>query len=209
VSGFSELTESNADVSVIYVKCLSEIPYWEDRLKCWRTSLEFEDKVKDVNLNVSTYLDTLTYIMGLDSIKYVFAIILFCGNEMNKGSARGNAVGFRIDSLLKLSSTRSTSSKGNLLDFVVRQLRDVVPEALTFAADIRSATKRLDKLSLEMTGKNLNELSVEVRRNAETSRKLGPTLSKDDPFHQVIRFFENGRHLFQFDSLIPFQRRRK
>jgi hypothetical protein len=121
---------------------------------------------------------------------------------MNKGTARGNAVGFRIDSLLKLSSTRSTSSKGSLLDFVVRQLRDVVPEALTFAADIRAAAKRLDKLSLELALKNLNELAVEVRRNSELSRRLRPSLEKDDSFHDVVDFFTSGKLPFLVSEIL-------
>ncbi|CAA3018237.1 formin 8 [Olea europaea subsp. europaea] len=48
--------------------------------------------------------------------------ILKAGNRMNAGTARGNAQGFNLSSLLKLSDVKSTNGKTTLLQFVVEQV---------------------------------------------------------------------------------------
>ncbi|KAL2453160.1 Formin-like protein 8 [Abeliophyllum distichum] len=48
--------------------------------------------------------------------------ILKAGNRMNAGTARGNAQGFNLSALLKLSDVKSTNGKTTLLQFVVEQV---------------------------------------------------------------------------------------
>ncbi|PQQ08456.1 formin-like protein 4 [Prunus yedoensis var. nudiflora] len=48
--------------------------------------------------------------------------ILKAGNRMNAGTARGNAQGFNLSALLKLSDVKSTDGKTTLLHFVVEQV---------------------------------------------------------------------------------------
>lgn len=48
--------------------------------------------------------------------------ILKAGNRMNAGTARGNAQGFNLNALRKLSSVKSTDGKTTLLHFVVEQV---------------------------------------------------------------------------------------
>ncbi|KAG9129455.1 hypothetical protein Leryth_013053 [Lithospermum erythrorhizon] len=48
--------------------------------------------------------------------------VLKAGNMMNEGTPRGNAQGFNLTALLKLSSVKSTDGKISLLHFVVEQV---------------------------------------------------------------------------------------
>ncbi|KAE8680403.1 Formin-like protein 7 [Hibiscus syriacus] len=48
--------------------------------------------------------------------------ILKAGNRMNAGTARGNALGFNLSALQKLSDVKSTDRKTTLLHFVVEQV---------------------------------------------------------------------------------------
>ncbi|XWS51036.1 hypothetical protein CRYUN_Cryun12cG0141800 [Craigia yunnanensis] len=48
--------------------------------------------------------------------------ILKAGNRMNAGTARGNALGFNLSALQKLSDVKSTDGKTTLLHFVVEQV---------------------------------------------------------------------------------------
>ncbi|CAB4280865.1 unnamed protein product [Prunus armeniaca] len=48
--------------------------------------------------------------------------ILKAGNRMNAGTVRGNAQGFNLSALLKLSDVKSTDGKTTLLHFVVEQV---------------------------------------------------------------------------------------
>lgn len=48
--------------------------------------------------------------------------ILKAGNRMNAGTSRGNAQGFNLSSLRKLSDVKSTDGKTSLLHFIVEQV---------------------------------------------------------------------------------------
>ena len=54
-------------------------------------------------------------------LKKLLEIILALGNYMNRGQ-RGNAVGFRISSLNRLSDTKSSSKNTTLLHYLVDTL---------------------------------------------------------------------------------------
>jgi hypothetical protein len=66
--------------------------------------------------------------------------ILTVGNVMNEGTAKGGARGITVDSLLKLTQTKSTCKSMNFLDFVVDSLLKADDEEtrsiLTFAEDL-------------------------------------------------------------------------
>ncbi|KAA8540879.1 hypothetical protein F0562_024983 [Nyssa sinensis] len=54
--------------------------------------------------------------------------ILKAGNRMNAGTARGNAQGFNLSALRKLSHVKSTDGKTTLLHFVVEQIAQQAKE---------------------------------------------------------------------------------
>ena len=54
-------------------------------------------------------------------------IVLDVGNALNAGTAKGNAVGFRLSTLLKLAEVKASDKKTTLLHFVVRVVRENAP----------------------------------------------------------------------------------
>ena len=52
----------------------------------------------------------------------VLAAVLAVGNEMNAGTARGQACGFKLESLLKLADVKGVDRKTSLLHFVLKQM---------------------------------------------------------------------------------------
>ncbi|KAM7510469.1 hypothetical protein LguiB_009344 [Lonicera macranthoides] len=48
-------------------------------------------------------------------LKGIMQTILSLGNALNHGTARGSAVGFRLDSLLKFTDTRARNNKLTLI----------------------------------------------------------------------------------------------
>ena len=59
-------------------------------------------------------------VMNSERLAAVMQKVLAIGNAMNRGTYKGSAAGFTIDSLLKLTSTRGADGKTTLLDFVVK-----------------------------------------------------------------------------------------
>lgn len=78
--------------------------------------------------------------------------ILKAGNRMNAGTARGNAQGFNLTALRKLSDIKSTDGKTTLLHFVVEQV-------------VRSEGKR------QVLNRNRSDLDTDTRAAAAEREK--------------------------------------
>jgi hypothetical protein len=61
-------------------------------------------------------------VRGSAKLKRIMQTILSLGNALNHGTARGSAIGFRLDSLLKLTDTRSRNSKMTLMHYLCKVL---------------------------------------------------------------------------------------
>jgi formin 2 len=64
--------------------------------------------------------------------------ILYLGNTLNQGTARGAAVGFKLDSLSKLSDTRAANSKMTLMHYLCKVLASKASVLLDFPKDLES-----------------------------------------------------------------------
>ncbi|PWA41574.1 formin, FH2 domain-containing protein [Artemisia annua] len=64
--------------------------------------------------------------------------LLCLGNALNQGTARGGAVGFRLDTLLKLTETRARNSRMTLMHYLCKVLADKLPEVLDCSKDLGS-----------------------------------------------------------------------
>ena len=59
---------------------------------------------------------------GAGAFGDVLAAVLAVGNEMNAGTSRGQASGFKLESLLKLADVKGVDRKTSLLHFVLKQM---------------------------------------------------------------------------------------
>ena len=57
----------------------------------------------------------------------LFQIVLDVGNALNAGTAKGNAVGFKLSTLLKLAELKAVDKKTTLLHYVVDVVRKNAP----------------------------------------------------------------------------------
>ncbi|XP_050377986.1 formin-like protein 4 [Argentina anserina] len=75
--------------------------------------------------------------------------ILKAGNRMNAGTARGNAQGFNLSALLKLSDVKSTDAKTTLLHFVVEQVAQSEGRGLVINQRSQTSKPNSDNLTAE------------------------------------------------------------
>ena len=91
--------------------------------------------------------------------------VLKTGNRMNVGTARGGAMAFKLDTLLKLADVKGADGRTTLLHFVVQEMiRSQKPAAARAAPDIaaglaaeltsvrKTATVDLDVLTTSVSG---------------------------------------------------------
>ncbi|GFQ07472.1 formin-like protein 17 [Phtheirospermum japonicum] len=116
---------------------LIKVPRVESRLRVFSFKIQF-----------------LSQVRSSVKLKRIMQTILSLGNALNHGTARGSAVGFRLDSLLKLGETRSRNNKLTLIHYLCKVLSEKLPDVMNFHEDLVSleaATKiQLKYLAEEM-----------------------------------------------------------
>lgn len=83
-------------------------------------------------------------------------MVLAFGNYLNS-SKRGPAYGFKLQSLDKLSDTKSTDKRVCLLHYIVATIRQNFPDLLSFDAELRFIDKAA-QVSLETVLTDVHEL---------------------------------------------------
>ncbi|KAK6156605.1 hypothetical protein DH2020_010853 [Rehmannia glutinosa] len=124
-------------------------------------------------------------IRGSAKLKRIMQTILSLGNALNQGTARGSAVGFRLDSLLKLTETRARNNKMTLMHYLCKVLSNKLPELLDFWKDLSSlepaAKIQLKYLAEEMQA--INKGLEKVMQELSMSESDGPV---SDHFRKCV-----------------------
>ncbi|CAN8284206.1 unnamed protein product [Cochlearia groenlandica] len=133
---------------------LLKVPRVETKLRVFSFKIQFHSQVTDLRRGLNTIHNAANEVRGSAKLKRIMQTILSLGNALNHGTARGSAIGFRLDSLLKLTDTRSRNSKMTLMHYLCKVLVEKLPELLDFPKDLVSleaATKiQLKYLAEEM-----------------------------------------------------------
>ncbi|KAJ4826465.1 hypothetical protein Tsubulata_019432 [Turnera subulata] len=123
---------------------LMKVPRVESKLRVFSFKLQFHPQIRNSV-----------------KLKRIMQTILSLGNALNQGTARGAAVGFRLDSLLKLTDTRARTGRMTLMHYLCKVLAEKLPELLDFAKDLiqlkylaeemQAISKGLEKVVQELT----------------------------------------------------------
>lgn len=84
---------------------------------------------------ITAVLEASKEVARSKKLKKLLEVILALGNYMNRGQ-RGNAVGFRISSLNRLTDTKSTSKNTTLLHYLVDVLESKFKDVLKLVEDL-------------------------------------------------------------------------
>ena len=85
-----------------------------------------DDRLSDLKPSVQHILQGCRELLGSQKLTKILEIVLAFGNYMNRGRM-GNAVGFRLASLNKITDTKSSSWEGmTLLHYLVKTLSEKV-----------------------------------------------------------------------------------
>lgn len=126
-------------------------------------------------------------------LRKLLELVLALGNYMNRG-ARGNAFGFRLQSLNRLTDTKASSAKAKgttLLHYLVQIIEAKFKDILRLEEDMPHV-KEASKVSLGEMDKDIGNLRTglaEVAREIEFHRSAGAVLP-GDRFLPVMRDFQ-------------------
>ncbi|MCL7033124.1 hypothetical protein MKW94_000341 [Papaver nudicaule] len=103
------------------------------------------EQTTDFRKSLTTVNSACEEVRNSEKLKDIMRKILWLGNTLNQGTARGSAIGFRLDSLLKLTDTRASNSKMTLMHFLCKiQLKSL-------AEEMQAIVKGLEKVKQELS----------------------------------------------------------
>ncbi|KAM6544111.1 hypothetical protein CsatB_008558 [Cannabis sativa] len=133
---------------------LMKVPRVEAKLRVFSFKIQFSSQVSDLRSDLNIVNSVAEEIRNSVKLKRIMQTILSLGNALNHGTARGSAIGFRLDSLLKLTDTRARNNKMTLMHYLCKVLAEKLPDLLDFPKDLvslESSTKiQLKYLAEEM-----------------------------------------------------------
>ncbi|XP_052476738.1 formin-like protein 20 [Gossypium raimondii] len=153
---------------------LMKVPRVEAKLRVFSFKIQFNTQISEFKKSLNIVNSACEEVRNSLKLKEIMKKILCLGNTLNQGTARGSAVGFKLDSLLKLSETRASNSRMTLMHYLCKVLATRAPELLEF---------HLDLVSLEAASKvQLKYLAEEMQAIIKGLEKVKQELaaSEDD-----------------------------
>nr|KAJ0193980.1 hypothetical protein LSAT_V11C800414550 [Lactuca sativa] len=92
--------------------------------------------------------------------------IISLANDLNQGTTRGVAVGFRVDSLLKLNETRAKRNKMTLMHYLCQLLADKLPELLDFSKELCNL-EPASKIQLKILAEEMSTIRTGLEKVVE------------------------------------------
>ncbi|KAL6175465.1 hypothetical protein ACLB2K_052106 [Fragaria x ananassa] len=161
---------------------LMKVPRVESKLRVFSFKIQFSTQASEFKRSLNTVNSACEEVRTSEKFKEIMKKILFLGNTLNQGTARGSAVGFKLDSLLKLADTRASTSKMTLMHYLCKGLASRSPELLGFHQDL---------VNLEPASKiQLKSLAEEMQALIKGLEKLKQELvasENDGPVSEVFR----------------------
>lgn len=162
---------------------LMRVPRIEAKLRVFGFKITFASQAEDLKSCLNTINFATKEVKESAKLRQIMQTILTLGNALNQGTARGSAVGFKLDSLLKLSDTRARNNKMTLMHYLCKLVGEKMPELLDFPSDLahleaaskidfktlaeemQAATKGLEKVDHElMASGNDGAISLGFRK---------------------------------------------
>lgn len=137
-----QLVNFKGDMSALpeadqFMLLLVNIPSYEERLSCLVLKEEFFPLMDEVKEFIRTLTTAGSELLDCDNLHAVIRLVLKTGNYMNAGGYAGNAVGFKMSSLLKLVDTKANKPGMNLMHYVVMQAQKVDTALLKFPEQLK------------------------------------------------------------------------
>ncbi|XP_019337030.1 FH2 domain-containing protein 1 isoform X2 [Alligator mississippiensis] len=162
---------------------LIQVPNYSLRIEAMVLKKEFAPSCTALQNDMTIIKVATKELMTCEELHSILHLVLQAGNIMNAGGYAGNAVGFKLSSLLKLADTKANKPGMNLLHFVALEAQKKDAVLLSFSEKIQhvydAARLSVDNLEVE-----LHSLSAKTRSVKDHIRQ-DPEL-----FHQMEGFIQ-------------------
>ncbi|XP_029950926.1 FH2 domain-containing protein 1 [Salarias fasciatus] len=161
---------------------LIQVPRFEVRIEAMVLREEFSPCCVLMGHEIDVVRVATKELMNCEELHAILHLVLQAGNIMNAGGYAGNAVGFKLSSLLSLADTKANKPGMNLLHFVAMEAKKKDEKLLKFPEklqDVQSAA-RISVESIEAEFSSLyvriKSLEEKVQGDQELQQQLQPFL---------------------------------
>ncbi|KAG7201503.1 hypothetical protein KM043_004258 [Ampulex compressa] len=180
---YEDLTEAEQ-----FCVTISTIKRLLPRLRSLSFMLRYEEMVQDIKPDIVAGTAACEEVKGSKKFARILELILLLGNYMNSGSKNGQAFGFEISFLTKLTSTKDVDNKQTLMHYLVNTIEKKFPECLSFSEEL-THVDRASRVSLENVQRILRQMDSNIRNLEQDLSNAKVPQTDDDLFVEVMAPF--------------------
>uniref|UniRef100_A0A8C5LKZ7 Inverted formin-2 n=2 Tax=Jaculus jaculus TaxID=51337 RepID=A0A8C5LKZ7_JACJA len=170
---FTEERAKLANADQFYVLLL-DIPCYQLRVECMLLCEGTAILLDMVRPKAQLALTACESLLTSQRLPVFCQLILKIGNFLNYGSHTGNADGFKISTLLKLTETKSQQSRVTLLHHVLEEVEKSHPDLLQLPCDLEPPSQAAG-INLEIIH---SEVTANLKKLLETEQKVSASVSE-------------------------------
>ncbi|XP_057638494.1 inverted formin-2 isoform X1 [Chionomys nivalis] len=168
---FTEERAKLASADQFYILLL-DIPCYQLRVECMMLCEGTSIVLDMVRPKAQLVLTACKSLLTSQRLPVFCQLILKIGNFLNYGSHTGDADGFKISTLLKLTETKSQQSRVTLLHHVLEEVEKSHPDLLQLPRDLEPPSQAAG-INLEIIR---SEASTNLKKLLETERKVSASI---------------------------------
>ncbi|XP_035280570.1 FH2 domain-containing protein 1-like [Anguilla anguilla] len=159
-----------------FVYLLIQVPSFDLRIEAMVLKEEFVPLSSVMSKEIDIMRTAMKELMSCEELHAILHLVLQAGNIMNAGGYAGNAVGFKLSSLLSLADTKANKPGMNLLHFVALEAQKKDKHLLKFPeklVHVQSAARMsLESVEAEFQSLHSRTQSVEAKVQKDGELKL-------------------------------------
>ncbi|XP_064636259.1 mucin-5AC-like [Lineus longissimus] len=140
---------------------LLEVENYKLRTESMLIREEFKQNMEDIKPSIDAIILASRDLKESKDLQEIFFLVLVAGNFMNSGGYAGDAAGFKMTSLLKLTEIRANKPRMNMMHFLVMQIEQKNAGLLDFPAKMRFL-KEASQTSIDSIQSDIRNLSQKV-----------------------------------------------
>ncbi|XP_059410013.1 FH2 domain-containing protein 1 [Carassius carassius] len=188
---------------------LIQVPRFDVRIEAMVLQEEFLPSCTVMSREINIVRQATEELMTCEELHAILHLVLQAGNIMNAGGYAGNAVGFKLSSLLSLADTKANKPGMNLLHFVALEAQKKDEALLKFPeklAHVQSAVRiSVENIEGEFSSLYVKTRSLEqkIQDDVELQKQLDPFLQSStqalqDLKHRRLDLRKEGNALIDF-----------
>ena len=189
INAMSTETREKADKPEKFFLMLERIPKYLLRIQCWQTALHFEEKINEVTPLTLLVTKACRQVRQSRALRSVFGLILAFGNYMNGGNkSRGQADGFTIESLNKITAVKSSDGVP-LVKYIAAEAIELDNKVLNLKEEVACLDKAT-RVDLSDLRSQVNSINGQIKKTKQQYKIVVEATNKPgDPFNTRLADF--------------------